>query len=239
MKACKEFETRISALIDDELPAAERPEVMAHLAECPACKAYWEELLAVGEILREETTPAPAGFSEAVMVRVRETRQERKLVAFPVWKSVAAIAACCTIAVLGVWMMDGTGGNSMMDSAVSNSGAPESYMRMDGDQLLPEEPMGLGTGDTAVCESEPDSSADDRSAAYGALITYAAAIYTASDVAEEWVEENLGREWTAGSVYTLSEVQYDALRRALQEAGESFNEIMGDESGDSYLLIAE
>ena len=54
MKACKEFEARISALIDDELSPEERAAVLEHIADCPACKAYWEDLLTIGDILRVE-----------------------------------------------------------------------------------------------------------------------------------------------------------------------------------------
>ena len=125
MKACKEYEARISALIDDELSPEERLAVMEHLAGCPGCKAYWEDLLAMGDLLRAEDTHAPEGFAESVMARVKETAQERKVVTFPLWKRLAAIAACCAIVVLGVWMMGGIAPSYMEDSAVNGSAAPE------------------------------------------------------------------------------------------------------------------
>ena len=72
MIVCKEYEARISALIDDVLTIDERIEVLEHLDNCPACRAYWEDLLSLRDLLRTEETPAPVGFTDADMARVRE-----------------------------------------------------------------------------------------------------------------------------------------------------------------------
>ena len=37
MQVCEKYEARISALIDDELPAGERLEVLEHLDACLVC----------------------------------------------------------------------------------------------------------------------------------------------------------------------------------------------------------
>jgi anti-sigma factor RsiW len=44
---CPEFESRILDLLENQLPAGERAEVEAHLAACPACRAWaaeWRQL---------------------------------------------------------------------------------------------------------------------------------------------------------------------------------------------------
>lgn len=244
MKACKEFEARISALIDDELSPEERLAVMEHLADCPACKAYWEDLLTIGDILRAEETAAPEGFGARVMERVRETKQEKKVVTFPLWKRFAAIAACCTVAVLGVWAMGGIAPNYMEDSAVNSSGAPESYpMQADaaksGESSEADGGWSYGNfGNNEPCDTAPGSAEDETESCDDAEFA-ASVIATASDAAAEWVEDNLGEEWVSGESYSLSEEQYNEVRTMLENAGEPFSEIMGNESDGGYQLLAE
>ena len=61
---------RIDALAAGELPAEERASVLAHMENCPACRAYYE---AMAGLEGEET--APAGFAGRVMDAVRATPQ--------------------------------------------------------------------------------------------------------------------------------------------------------------------
>ncbi len=243
MKACKEFEARISALIDDELSPEERAAVLEHIADCPACKAYWEDLLTIGDILRAEDTAAPEGFAESVMARVKETRQEKKVITFPLWKRFAAIAACCAIAVLGVWMMGGVP-NYMEDAAVSNSGAPESLpMQADAAKSgeMPETDGGWSYGNfgnNEPCDTAPGGVVDDAECDASDEAA-ASVIATASDAAAEWVEDNLGENWVSGASYSLSEEQYNEVRAMLEKAGEPFSEIVGNETDGGYQLLAE
>lgn len=268
MLVCEQYEVRISALIDDELPAGERLEVLEHLAGCPACKAYWEELLLIRDALREPEQKAPAGFADAVMARVRATAQEpcaaaeKKTLRFPGWKRVAGLAACCAVVLLGVWAMDFapemlSGG--MNDCTVRNGAAPQMYAEDSNtgsavwDYGLdtaagaeePEEDSGAynayNNADCGVPEStgETDDAKDARGESdYGEDIP-AATLMTDSEVARKWVQDTLGEDWVSGESYTLSEEQYSVLRKALEDAGEQFNEIMGEKNDGSYRLLAE
>ena len=245
MFVCKEYEARISALIDDELPPGERAEVLEHIAQCPACKAHWEDCLTMRDALREESC-APVGFAESVMAQVRETAQEtvsaEKVLRFPGWKRFASLAACCAVIVLGVWMMGISPEKNMSDCAVSNrSAAPEAVAENDcanngmafvgGDST---ESYGfLDDGNsTPACEAPSDQSHDAES-------NCSATMTTASKLAAQWVEQNLGENWVSGACYSLSEEQYFELRTLLEHAGELFNEITGNENDGGYLLLAK
>lgn len=267
MLVCEQFEARISALIDDELPAGERIEVLEHLAVCEACKAYWEELLLIRDALREPEQKAPAGFTDAVMARVRATAQEscsapeKKILRFPGWKRVAGLAACCAVVLLGVWAMDFAPEIGMDDCAVRNGAAPQMYaedsatgsaawdygLDMADSAEAPEEDAGTyavnGAGNADCGEPESAGETDDAKDAQvksdSGEDAPAATLATDSEVARQWLQDTLGEDWVSGESYALSEEQYDVLRKALEDAGEQFNEIVGEVNDGSYLLLAE
>lgn len=105
---CREYETRLSALLDGELPEEERAGTEGHLESCPACRAYFEDLRAIRAALGREDAPVPEGFAERVMERVRETPQagRKRLLR---WGRRAALAACCAVAALGLWGLQARG----------------------------------------------------------------------------------------------------------------------------------
>ena len=106
MKTCEEYEALISDFLDGELSAADQSEVAEHLASCPACQKYFDDLVAMHDAFDQiEDVPVPEGFAEQVMARVRETPQAetKKIIFFPNWKRWAALAACCAIVALGLW----------------------------------------------------------------------------------------------------------------------------------------
>ena len=237
---CKEFEARISALIDDELSADARIEVLEHIAQCPACKAHWEACLAMRDALREETH-APCGFAEGVMARVRETAQDRpaekKVLRFPGWKRFAGLAACCAVIAVGAWIMGGSPEQTMSNSDVSNRGlvpamtagqeCPDSVAEFD----VADGVDSYGMDDTESCQAPYDRMS-------GVEDSYSAVMITSSKLAEEWVEQRLGGDWVSGACYSINEEMYNELRTLLMENGESFSEIMGDENSSGYLLLA-
>lgn len=252
MIVCKEYEARISALIDDELSARERIEVLEHIAQCPACKAYWEDLLSIRDALRAQEG-VPAGFADAVMARVRVTAQEkvsdRKVLRFPQWKRLAALTACCAVVVLGIWTADlasETGMNDIDMCATNGSAAPEMYAAQgdSADGAMTDEAAedyGIPDGDDAAAYNTMTGSVEDpdNTKSYTENPDFTAAMLTDSDIAGQWVEDTLGEEWVSGAVYTLSEEQYAELRQALERSGEMFTEIMGDQSRSEYRLLAE
>ena len=254
MPMCENYMERIGALIDDELSAEQRLEVMEHIAHCPACKAYWEELLLIRDALREPVQSAPAGFADAVMARVRETAQEtsaaaeKKIVRFPQWKRFAGLVACCALVALGVFAMDFLpwgGSNSASEAAVRNGAAPQAEARDDSLTGSAAESYAVNGGGNPEADQKADGAAYDAETEspaemdnYG-LNELAASLSTGSETAARWVEEHLGEVWESGGCYALSEEQYNELRKLLTEAGDRFTEIMGNENGSSYQLLAE
>lgn len=105
MDPCAQWEEQISALLDGELPEAEAQALTEHLAACGACRAYWEDL----NVFREAVViPAPEGFTQLVMDRVAaasQTEQRRRMPAS--WRRWGLLAACCTLAALGLWKLQG------------------------------------------------------------------------------------------------------------------------------------
>ncbi len=106
MRTCEEFQEQISGFLDDGLSPAERVELMAHLADCPACKACFDDLLAIHEAMAGERVPAPQGFARSVMAGLPQ--QEAKPRKTPLAARILAAAACLMFVFTGVWMMGGS-----------------------------------------------------------------------------------------------------------------------------------
>lgn len=104
MRPCEEYEDLISAFIDGALPEADRGRLMAHMASCPACQAYFDDQIAIHDAFVRGEAPAPEDFAPAVMDQVRAAPQkaEQKRILLR-WQSYAALAACCALVVLGLW----------------------------------------------------------------------------------------------------------------------------------------
>ena len=133
MRTCEEYEALISAFIDGALDDDSRGELMVHMAQCPACQAYFDDQIAIHDALEGMEAQAPADFTARVMEQVRrEARQpaapekaEKKTVTFPYWRRFAAMAACCAVVALaGFWAFGGQPdtGNVAADTAVMDTG---------------------------------------------------------------------------------------------------------------------
>src|SRR6476469_829068 len=79
MRCNDEARLRISALLDDELPARERDELVAHIAECADCARYRSELRGVGRHVRQLREPAPASLINRVRARLEVEAAEVQL----------------------------------------------------------------------------------------------------------------------------------------------------------------
>lgn len=99
MTPCEEYEDLVSAFIDGTLAEEDRGRLMEHMAECPACQAYFDDQIAIHDALLQEAEPLPpADLTAAVMGRVRAKKRAR-----PHWRRWAAAAACCGLVALGLW----------------------------------------------------------------------------------------------------------------------------------------
>ena len=121
MERCERFEELLSQRLDQPLPPQEERELEDHLARCSSCRALAADLEQLcGQFACLEELPAPEGFAQGVMARIRalepepapaegpEERKEetepqgQKVVPLrrpmPRWaRTAAALAACCVL----------------------------------------------------------------------------------------------------------------------------------------------
>ena len=86
---------RIDALLEGSLPEAERATVLAHMKNCPNCRAYYEALAGL-----EGDQTAPEGFTARVMAEVHRTPQRKPQ--RPQYRRVLAGLAACAVLVIGL-----------------------------------------------------------------------------------------------------------------------------------------
>ncbi len=76
---CREIEERLSALLDDTLPAEERRKVEEHLASCPSCARALADLRKTVGLVRDlEEVEPPPWLRQKIMTRVREEAAPKK-----------------------------------------------------------------------------------------------------------------------------------------------------------------
>ena len=110
MRYCEEYAALLDPFVDGELPPEEMERVRDHLAECPGCRAYVDDALAIRAAFPDiEDTEVPEGFAGSVMDRIREASAKDKELAeklvelrrrrFRRWMGTAALAACCALVI--------------------------------------------------------------------------------------------------------------------------------------------
>ena len=104
MKYCEDFAALLDPFVDGELTPDEMARVQTHLDECPACRAYVDDALAIRAAFPDvEDAELPDGFAESVMARIQaEAAQKQKSRPWP--KVLASLAACCAIVLLAAPM---------------------------------------------------------------------------------------------------------------------------------------
>lgn len=130
MQDCAYYEDLCSLALDDELTAAEQAELHAHLAVCPECAAYMEELRGMQRLLATELPEVPSSLHEDIMELVlaqaqEQTRPPERRRIVPMFTMLAAAAAAVmlvTSGTVGNWF--GAGGAPMAGGAAT-AGAPE------------------------------------------------------------------------------------------------------------------
>lgn len=150
MERCERFEELLSQRLDQPLPPQEERELEDHLARCPRCRALAEGLEQLcGQFACLEELPAPEGFAQGVMDRIRalepepapaekpEGRKEEteptempKVVPLrrpmPRWaRTAAALAACCVLG-FGVYQAGLIDQISPAAQSGESAGAPDS-----------------------------------------------------------------------------------------------------------------
>ena len=117
---------QIEALLDGELTGPEGDAVLAHLRDCPGCRSYYRQLLAMEQALRADTAPVPEDLLADIMSRVHDTPQRRR--PKPWLRTVMGMAACLVV-VLGVYLVRQQaekGGDSPFSGILTDSSANSS-----------------------------------------------------------------------------------------------------------------
>ena len=101
--ACDRYYELLSARVDRELTRDEAEEVELHLVGCAQCRIVWEQMEEAREAFAHlEEVPAPEGFAQGVMERVRVVESEKKVIPLfkrPQVRALAGLAACLVLVV--------------------------------------------------------------------------------------------------------------------------------------------
>lgn len=117
---------QIEALLDGELTGPEGDAVLAHLRDCPGCRSYYRQLLAMEQALRTDTAPVPEDLLPDIMNRVHATSQRRRR---QPWLRAAMGMAACLVVVLGIYLVRQQaekGGDSPFSGILTDSSANSS-----------------------------------------------------------------------------------------------------------------
>jgi len=101
--SCERYHELLSARLDRELTQDEAEELELHLVGCPKCRIVGEQMEEVREAFADlEEVPAPEGFAQGVMDRIRAGESGPKVIPLfkrPQFKALAGLAACLALVV--------------------------------------------------------------------------------------------------------------------------------------------
>lgn len=199
---------QIEALLDGELVGPEQDAVLAHLRDCPGCRSYYRQLLAMEQALRADTAPIPEDLLPDIMGRVHATSQRRRR---QPWLRAAMGMAACLVVVLGIYLVRQQaekGGDSpfsgiLPDSSANNSvGADEDTFT---DEVVPSD-GGLTFASGGAEEQESSGPADYVLTGHPEL----------AQQARQWLSQQ-GLEPGEDGVYPLTVQQVQDLNAAVPE----------------------
>lgn len=208
MKYCEEYAALLDLFVDGELPAEEMKRVGDHLAECPGCRAYVDDALALRAAFPAvEDTVVPEGFAQGVMERVRAASvRDEKLVelrrrGIRRWMgTAAALAACCALVIL---IRTGPAGeNHAASSAGGGGGTAVTYDSVDSAAEDAETAPEAGIAEQMAPAEEP-AGKSARTAAAGGQEEFALA--AAPRAVMEAAMDESGLEKTAALYLTAEE----------------------------------
>lgn len=199
---------QIEALLDGELTGPEGDAVLAHLQDCPGCRSYYRQLLAMEQALRADTDPVPEDLLADIMGRVHATSQRRRR---QPWLRAAMGMAACLVVVLGIYLVRQQaekGGDSpfsgiLPDSSANNSvGADEDTFT---DEVVPSD-GGLTFASGGAEKQESSGPADYVLTGHPEL----------AQQARQWLMQQ-GLEPDEDGIYPLTAQQVQDLNAAVPE----------------------
>ena len=165
MNTCETYAALLDLFVDGELSLEEMLEVQTHLDECPACRAYVDDALAMQASFPDaEETEVPESFAAGVMAKIQADIAARpasphKRKKTPWVGVLASLAACCAIVIIqqnGPLAARGESAAASMayetavaEEAACDDAAPEHYY----------------TADSATEETAEESMAEEEEAA--------------------------------------------------------------------------
>lgn len=128
--ACQRYYELISQRLDGELTEDEQQELESHLAVCPSCRALDQQLSGLHEQFSDlEEVPAPEGFAQGVMDRIRMEESKKVIPLFrrPQFKTAAGLAACLVLCagLYGAGQLNLPGQNVTAQSAGTTAEQPQ------------------------------------------------------------------------------------------------------------------
>ena len=96
MKYCDEYAALISAGVDNALTADERKQLMDHLAQCPACREAYTQMMTMHEAFTDWEEDLPGDLAGSVMEQIRKEKAVNKKRKRS-WLPLVAAAACCAL----------------------------------------------------------------------------------------------------------------------------------------------
>ena len=233
MADCTSYEPLLHLVLDGEATPEERQTVMDHLAVCGACREKFQQLTELHMAFTQLDTEVPAGLTGAVMDRIRAEGQAAKKKSrrssFQL-KGLAALAACCAIAFLGLQMLPNQSNSS---GSMTDGGAPESAFYAANAQMADSDDAAdsgdgadssLKSGKGMLTESvdaardiQPEEGGDDNTSVPQEDLGEPVEVETDEAAVGRWLAEN--RPGEESPVTLTPEETVDLARWVLEEAG--------------------
>ena len=101
MRYCDDYAALLDLYVDGELSPEEISRVRDHLEQCPGCRAYVDDALAIRAAFPDaEDVEVPAGFAEGVVARIQKETVPKKKTPTSWRKVLPTLAACCALVIL-------------------------------------------------------------------------------------------------------------------------------------------
>lgn len=145
MPKCDRYRELCSLSLDTELSDDDAVMLFRHLAECPACAAYLEDLHQMQSVWNDLKEPLPEDLHEKIMQAVTEQAEKQVNVKnkgkrpFPVFTAIAAAAACVMLALSGSFA--GILGKSTSGLQEEKTGVPTGQSTLE--QTNPDDEQGI------------------------------------------------------------------------------------------------
>ena len=234
MRYCKEYAALLDLYVDGELETADMVRVQSHVDQCPACRAYVDDALAIRAAFPDvEDTVVPASFADDVMARIQADTVSKKKKKAPWAKALLPLAACCAIVIL---LQDsGIFSGRAEEAGTADCSTSESIMRdacetATESAAVPAEPteemqqaaydvsaaaLDEGSNELAEVKKGPDSSRASGN-------VYTATLYLSADCAELLTDYTPLEETSTNARYELTPAEYEILQSQLKSAKLSY-----------------